>query len=415
MATEYTAVARWNPIFKAVNHSRARYRVLKGSAGSGKSYNIAQDYIKKLSDSRFRGANLLVVRKVEETNRFSTFAELSGAINRLYGEHAPRVWHARMSPLSLECLATGNRIIFRGVNDDRQREKIKSITFNEGKLTWIWVEEATELAETDVDILDDRLRGQLTNPSLFYQMTFTFNPVSASHWIKGKYFDIESPDIMPHHSTYLDNRFIDEAFHRRMLMRRERDSEGYRVYGLGEWGELGGLILTNYAVHDFPTGPERFDSRVLAQDFGFNHANALLEVGFKDGELYICRELYVREKDTAEIIHMADREKWDKSLLMWCDSAEPDRITTWAKAGYRARAVSKERGSVGAQIDFLKQRKIHVHPSCINTAKEISQWKWRYDQKLSAYTDEPVDVFDDAMAALRYAVEDKRKGSNFSW
>ncbi len=43
--------------------------------------------------------------------------------------------------------------------------------------------------ESDIDILDDRLRGILTNPNLYYQMTFTFNPVSATHWIKRKYFD----------------------------------------------------------------------------------------------------------------------------------------------------------------------------------------------------------------------------------
>jgi phage terminase large subunit len=83
-------------------------------------------------------------------------------------------------------------VIFRGVNDARDREKLKSINFPHGKLTWIWVEEATELQESDVDILDDRLRGVLPNPNLYYQITFTFNPVSASHWIKRKYFNNKS-------------------------------------------------------------------------------------------------------------------------------------------------------------------------------------------------------------------------------
>ncbi|MFF2015420.1 phage terminase large subunit [Paenibacillus sp. NPDC058177] len=67
--------------------------------------------------------------------------------------------------------------------------------------------------------------------------------MSASHWIKRKYFDYSSPDILTHHSTYLQNRFIDEAYHRRMMMRKEQDPEGYAVYGEGEWGALGGLIL----------------------------------------------------------------------------------------------------------------------------------------------------------------------------
>ncbi|EQH57337.1 phage terminase large subunit domain protein [Clostridioides difficile] len=34
-------------------------------------------------------------------------------------------------------------------------------------------------------------------------------------------------------------------------MRKEQDPEGYKVYGLGEWGETGGAILKNYVIHEF--------------------------------------------------------------------------------------------------------------------------------------------------------------------
>ena len=94
---------------------------------------------------------------------------------------------------------------------------------------------------------------------------------------------------------------------------------------------------------------------------------------------------------------------------MYCDSAEPDRIKMWTKAGYKARAVKKEQNSVKAQIDYLKQHKIHIDGSCINTIKEIQQWKWQKDSKTGLYIDEPVNFFDDAMAALRYAVEPYRR------
>lgn len=410
---EYRAVARWNKIFRPVNECRLRYRVLKGSAGSGKSVDIAQDYIKKLSDPRFTGANLLVVRKIEETNRDSTFAELQGAVYRLFGEHADKVWKINLSPLSMECRTTGNRIIFRGVKDVLQREKVKSITFKRGKLVWIWIEEATELIREDLDILDDRLRGNLddVNPNLYYQITMTFNPVSAAHWIKARYFDIADPDVLTHHSTYKDNRFIDPAYYRRMERRAVEDPEGYLVYGLGEWGELGGLILTKFEVHDFDRSPERFDARYAGQDFGYNHANALLELGFKDGEPYICREIYVHEMDTGEIIRLANEAGVDKKVEMFCDSAEPDRIKTWQNAGYWAVPVSKEQGSVKAQIDWLKGRKIHIHPSCIHTIKEIQQWKWKKDKTTGLYLDQPVEFMDDAMAALRYGIERMRRGS----
>lgn len=395
-----------NPCFKEVDQSRKRYIVMKGSAGSGKSVDTAQNYILRLMKDP--GRNLLCVRKSDVTNRDSTFAELQGSIFRMFGETYSRYWYINSSNMILEFKANHNQIIFRGVNDDKQREKLKSITFKRGKLTDAWIEEATELTQSDFEIIDDRLRGELP-PEQFYQIRMTFNPVSSSHWIKKVFFDVKDSNVLTHHSTYRDNRFIDDAYYQRMERRKEVDPDGYRIYGLGEWGEVGGLILTNYIVEDFDRDIERFDYMVNSQDFGYNHADCIGEVGFKDGEMYICKELYVFEKDTDEIIQLAEG-KFQKNLTMYCDSAEPDRIKMWKKAGYRAVPVRKESGSVHAQIDYLKQHKIHIHPSCVNTIKEIQQWKWRKDQKTGEYLDEPVNFFDDAMAMLRYSIERERKG-----
>ena len=395
-----------NSVFKEFNKTKCRYRLAMRSAGSGKSVDIEMDFILKLSDIKYKGANLLVVRQTETSHKDSTFAELLSAINKM---GLSRFWSYTLTPLTLTCKVTGNMIIFRGFSDQRARERVKSITFPQGKLCWIWAEEATELQESDCDILDDRLRGQLDNPNLYYQMSFSFNPVSASHWIKRKYWDYESDDIFKCHSTYLDNRFLDKNYHKRMMMRKEQDPEGYQVYGLGEWGELGGLILTNYVVEDLSTDFNRYDNVLYSQDFGYNHANCILEIGFKDDEIYVLRELYVHEKDTDEIIQLANEMGFDKHKKMWCDSAEPDRIKMWQKAGYRAEGVKKEQGSVNAQIDYLKQHKIHINGCCLNTIKEIQQWKWQKDKTSGLYIDTPVDFMDDAMAALRYSVENYRR------
>lgn len=286
---------------------------------------------------------------------------------------------------------------------------MKSITFKKGKLTDVWIEEATEITQSDFEIIDDRLRGQLPDGQ-FYQIRCTFNPVNKNHWIKKVFFDIPDQNVMTHHSTYLENRFIDDAYRQRMERRKIVDPEGYQIYGLGEWGEIGGLILSNYIIEEFDTSPERFDYMVNSQDFGFNHANCIGEVGFKDGELYLCREIYEFEKDTSELIKIADKKGIRKDIKMWCDSAEPDRIKMWKKAGYRAIPVKKHPNSVKAQIDYLKQHTIHIHPSCVNTIKEIQQWKWQKNEKTGEYLDEPVNFFDDAMAMLRYSIEDERRG-----
>lgn len=397
-----------NPCFKAVDRSTKRYIVMKGSAGSGKSVDTAQNYILRLMQDK--GRNLVCIRKSDITNRDSTFAELTGAIYRMFGDKAERYWQINMSPLQLTCKANGNKIIFRGMNDDKQREKLKSITFQKGKLTDVWCEEATELTQADLEIIDDRLRGELPEGQ-FYQIRLTFNPVNKNHWIKKVFFDIPDDNVLCHHSTYLMNRFIDDAYRARMERRKIVDPEGYRIYGLGEWGEIGGLILHNWEVKEISQNPADYDDFANGQDFGFNHANVILPVGIKDDDLYITKELYEFEKDTNELIGLALALGIDRKKQMWCDSAEPDRIKMWQKAGFRARGVDKggSAGSVKAQIDWLKQRKIYVHPSCVNTIKELQQWKWKKDERTGEYLDEPVPFQDDAMAALRYAVEGWRK------
>lgn len=395
-----------NKAFSEVHRSKKRYIALKGSAGSGKSVDTAQQYLIRLLKDK--GRNLVCIRKSDVTNRDSTYAELTGAIYRL---GLDKYFECRLSPLQIRCI-NGNMIIFRGVNDEKQREKLKSITFQKGKLTDVWIEEATELTQSDFEIIDDRLRGNLPSGQ-FYQIKMTFNPVNKNHWIKKQFFDRHDENTLTCHSSYLDNRFIDDAYKARMQRRKEVDPDGYRIYGLGDWGEIGGLVLKNWEVADISQNANDYDDVAIGQDFGFNHANAILQLAIKDDDIYILKEIYVYEKDTSEIIDIAD--KMDLVGKMWCDSAEPDRIKTWKKAGYKAEGVTKEKTTgqkyQATQIDWLKRRKIYIHPSCVNTMREIEQWKWKRDEQSGKYLDEPVPFFDDAMAALRYGVEGWRKPS----
>ncbi|MFR7391922.1 MAG: phage terminase large subunit [Anaerostipes hadrus] len=83
--------------------------------------DTAQHYILRLMNDS--GRNLLCVRKADVTNRDSTFAELQGAIFRMFGERYKRYWYINTSNMIIECKSNHNQIIFRGVNDERQREK----------------------------------------------------------------------------------------------------------------------------------------------------------------------------------------------------------------------------------------------------------------------------------------------------
>lgn len=163
-----------------------------------------------------------------------------------------------------------------------------------------------------------------------------------------------------------------------------------------------------------------YTSKMLAEELNFEEGTIQLALS----SIYIIDEIYEHEKETAEIIPIAIQHGIPAKKIMWCDSAEPDRIKEWNKAGYRARGVDKggSKGSVNAQIDWLKgsvgkdhtiKRKIYVAPHCVNTIKELQQWKWKKDERTGEYLDDPVPVMDDAMAALRYAIEGWRKASRW--
>lgn len=409
-----------NPVFKGFNTARERYVIAYGGAGSGKSINVQQLLIARLSDPNNAGMNLLVVRKDLDSHRNSTRAGLIKAIRTIYGDRAREVWtwsESRSGALDLRCNTNGNMVVFRGMLNEAQREKLKSIDVERGKIVLVWIEEATALMPYDFDILDDRLRGELPNGWRF-QVYMTFNPVSATHWIKRRFFDVQRDDVFICHSTYKDNRFLDADYVRKMERDRELNPEHYQIYGAGEWGEKGGLILTNFRIETVDQDITHYDAIALGCDFGFNHANAILLLGWKDGEVYVIREHYVTGMTNAEIIAdiensgiFADAKK--AKAWMICDAAEPDRIKEWARAGWRARPVDKGKGkATGAAIDWLKARRIHIDTACDNTAAEAGEWAWQRDRTTGLYTDEPVPINDDAMSALRYGTEPIRIASS---
>ena len=129
-----------------------RYLIFYGGGSSGKSFFIAQRYILKMvTPTR---CNLLCVRQTADTNRKSTFPLLKQVISLW---QLGDFFKVNESDMRIQCTLTGNEIAFAGLDDV---EKIKSITFAGGELTDIWVEEATECQEADVNQLKVRQPGE---------------------------------------------------------------------------------------------------------------------------------------------------------------------------------------------------------------------------------------------------------------
>ena len=96
-----------NAAFAEVDESEKRYIVMKGSAGSGKSVDTAMNYILRLMNDK--GRNLVCIRKSDITNRDSTYAELTGAIYRMFGTNAEKLWKIKQS-IELSALDRNERL-----------------------------------------------------------------------------------------------------------------------------------------------------------------------------------------------------------------------------------------------------------------------------------------------------------------
>lgn len=224
----------FNDIYLPYLTNEDRYLIFYGGGSSGKSYFIGQRYIYKLIQPK--RCNLLVVRQTGDTNRKSTFALLKQVIAAWNLGQYFRIYE---SDLRIVCKLTGNEVAFAGLDDV---EKIKSITFANGELTDIWVEEATECQESDINQLKVRLRGGKSKK----QMVLSFNPINIQHWIKKHFIDSRLATVC--FSTYKDNKFLTEDDRKALEELRLVDEYTYEVYCLGKWGILGKTVFDARAI-----------------------------------------------------------------------------------------------------------------------------------------------------------------------
>ena len=224
----------FNDVYLPYLENDDRYLVFYGGGSSGKSYFIAQRWIYKLIHPT--RCNLLVVRQTGDTNRRSTFPLLKQVISNW---NLSKHFKVNESDMRIKCLLTGNEVAFAGLDDV---EKIKSITFENGELTHIWVEEATETQEADINQLKVRLRGGKSKK----QIVLSFNPINIQHWIKKHFIDSKLATVC--FSTYKDNKFLTDDDRKALEELKNIDIYTYEVYCLGKWGILGKTVFDARAI-----------------------------------------------------------------------------------------------------------------------------------------------------------------------
>lgn len=393
---------------------KGRYRVCKGSRASKKSKTTALNNITRLME--YPQANLLCVRKTYRTLKDSCFTELKWAIHRL-GVDA--WWDVKESPLEMTYKPTGQKILFRGLDDPL---KVTSITVEVGVLCWLWIEEAYEISsEADFDTLDESIRGEVP-PGLFKQITLTFNPWNEHHWIKHRFFDAApDPDILAMTTNYLCNEWLDAADRKVFETMRQNNPRRYRVAGLGDWGIVDGLVYENWEEKLFSVDEVRRMPGIKSAfglDFGYTNDPtalfcSLIDTGSKT--LWVFDEIYKPGMSNEDIATAITEAGYAKERIR-ADSAEPksiDRLYTLGLA--HIRRARKGKDSINNGIDFIQDYKIFIHPRCTNFLTEIGNYIWDTDTKTGKKLNRPIDDFNHLMDAMRYALEEYSIGPNYSF
>ena len=378
---------------------KGRYRVVKGSRGSKKSTTESMWIIYNMM--KYPLANTLVLRRVFNTHKDSTWTQLKWAANNLGVSH---LWNFSKSPLEATYMPTGQKILFRGLDDPMS---ITSITVEKGFLCWAWFEEAFQIMnEDDFNKIDMSIRGELPE-GYFKQITLTFNPWSEKHWLKKRFFDVEDEDILALTTNYTCNEWLGKDDIKTFEQMKKNNPRRYRIEGLGEWGIAEGLIFDNWEVKDFNV-KEIKGVNIYGCDFGFNDPTTIIS-SILDEEnkiIYVYDEYYKSFMTADDIAEVVKKKNINRSLII-ADCSRPEIIADLNRKGCKFKGCTKGKDSIITGINKLQEYKIIVNPSCQHLIVEFNNYCWDKD-KFGNNLDKPIDNYNHCIDALRYSLQSKK-------
>lgn len=373
---------------------------LKGGRGSTKSSFISIELI--LGIMKNPGTNAVAIRKVGMYLKDSVYEQLTWAIDIL---GVTNLWSAKLSPLELIYLPTGQKILFRGADKPK---KIKSTKARKGYIRYIWYEEVDEFGgmEEIRTINQSLMRGGEK-----FDVFYSYNPPqSQRNWVNEEVLN-ERTDRKVHHSTYLTvpqkwlgEQFIIEAEH---LQKTKPNS--YEHEYLGVVTGTGGEIFDNLDIRTITDSEiDLFDTIRLGIDFGYAvdpFVYIVCHYDKKHKRLYIFDEIYkvgLSNKAAADMI--CKRKAYQNYII--CDSAEPKSIAELRSYNLKVCGARKGPDSIEYGIKFLQSLEaIIIDPvRCPNAKKEFYEYEYERDNKgefKACYPDKNNHCID----AVRYALE----------
>lgn len=370
-----------------------RWEFWCGSAGSGKSYSIAQKIVIRCTKEPIR---VLVCRRYATTLRNSCFALFKEILTKwkLY----PQYVKARETDMTI-IFPNGSQIIMSGLDEET---KLLSLT----NISTVWVEEAYEVEQTKVEQLNLRMRGTASNQQIF----LSWNPISKNSWLYK--FTVEQPpeNSIFLHSTYKDNPFLNAEYVAALDEMETRNPAKYRVYGLGEWGvDVEGLVITNWRreVFDAMELAEKGLEHRVGMDLGWIDPSSIIDTLYdrENRTIYVFNEFYKSGCQPTQLASAIKDMNLQKTKIH-IDAAEPRTIQYFKSEGINAVPCAKGKDSVKAGLMFLQDNLIIVHPKCKNFIRELENFSYVKSKVTGEYTDDTTHEFSHSIDACRYAYSD---------
>lgn len=373
-----------NKVFNHLKRSDKKIVVEQGGTRSGKTYNILLWVIFYYTE-RETNKTITICRKTFPSLRASVMRDFFDILRShdLYREE----YHNKSNH---EYYLNGNLVEFISLD---QPQKIRG-----RKRDLLYINEANELTYEDWQQLILRTEGRAI---------LDYNPSDAFHWIYDKVVPREDCDF--YQTTYLDNPFLDSSIRAEIERLKETDEDYWRIYGLGERG------MSRATIFQFGTMDVPENAKLLAYglDFGFtNDPTALVAAYESQGNLYFDELVYRTGMTNNDIANLFTSLSIDRRSEVYADSAEPKSIEELYRRGFNIKPTIKGPDSVNAGIDIMKRYKLFITPRSTNLEKEMRNYKWVED-KNGNLLNKPIDAFNHAIDAARYAIFSKKNNPNF--
>jgi phage terminase large subunit len=196
--------------------------------------------------------------------------------------------------------------------------------------------------------------------------------------------------------TYKDNEALDEEIVK-SIEARKGNKGWWKVYGLGQLGEVEGKIYKDWRIID--EVPHEARLKLYGLDFGYTNDPSSLVAIYKYNDGFILDEIMYQKglsnKQIADII-----KNNDKALVM-ADSAEPKSIDEIRSYGVTMLGANKGPGSVNQGIALVQSLRISVTKRSINILKEYRSYLGMTDRD-GKILNKPEHTFSHSMDAIRY-------------